>query len=216
VPHMLHGVVVALAVVAVAGIVPCVVSRVLSSGCMVLWSGSPCRVQCHCRSHCAVFGVTGAVVVPCLVLQLPSSCRASSHMCCRRAVFVLQFPSSHRTWCHGHCRCAAFGVAVAVIAPHVVLWSRWVSCSCVVSQSHSLRGGSGCCRTACCRATCCRATCCRAACCRAACCRAACCRAACCRTACCRAACYRAACCCSCSCCTAWCHSHGRCTMWCC
>jgi len=83
-----------------------------------------CHVRCRGRSLCAAFGVTGTVVVPCLVLRLPSSCR---------------------TWCRVHCHRAMFNVAVAVVAPHVVSWSWWVSLSCMVSQSHSLRGCSGCC-----------------------------------------------------------------------
>jgi hypothetical protein len=161
VPHVLHSVVVTLAVVAVVGVVPHVVSWALLSGCMVLWLGSPCHVRCCCCSHRATFGVTGAVVMPRLVLRLPSSRCTLSRVRCRRAMFVLQFPSSRCMWCCGHCRHAAFGVAVAVIALHVVSWLWWVLCSCVVSQSHSLRGCGGCCHATCCRSRgCCAVWCC--------------------------------------------------------
>jgi hypothetical protein len=170
VPHMPHGFVVALAVVtltvvtlavvtltvvtltvvALAGVVPRVVSWALLSGCVVLWSGSPCRVRCRCCSHRAMFGVAGTVVVLCLVLWLPLSRCASSCVHYHHAVFVLRFPSLHHAWCHGHCHHAAFGVAVAVVALHVVSWLWWVSCSRVVSQLHSLHGRGGCCCATCC------------------------------------------------------------------
>jgi hypothetical protein len=109
---------------------------------MVLWSWSQSSRHIWCR---AAFGVVGTVIMPHLMLQLLSSCSAWSHVHCHCAVFVLQFLSSRHVWCCGHCHHATFSVAVAVVTPHVVLWSRWVSSSRVVSQSRLLRGRSGCC-----------------------------------------------------------------------
>ena len=77
---------------------------------VVSWS------QSSCYMCCTVLWLV-AVVTPCLVLQLQLS---------------------HYIWCYGHCRCAAFGVAVAIVAPHVVSWLWWVSSSRVVSQVLSL------------------------------------------------------------------------------
>jgi len=73
----------------------------------VSWSQLSCCIWC-CSCHChAAHGVTGAVVVAQLVLQLPSS---------------------HHTWCCGHCCCGTIGVAVAIIAPHMVSWALSSCC----------------------------------------------------------------------------------------
>ena len=65
--------------VAVAVAAPCVVSRALSSGCIMSWSRSPCRVRCHgrcCRGR-ATCGVAVTVVAPCVAVAVAAPCVVS-------------------------------------------------------------------------------------------------------------------------------------------
>src|SRR6266851_3943448 len=110
--------------------------------------------QCcgHSRSRRTTFGVMGAVIVPRLVLWLPSSC----HICVVVSIItqhvVSQALLSCCIWCCSCCHHTTYGVmvVVGVIKPHgvtvvFIAWSRWVlSCyavlqlqllHCMVSQS---------------------------------------------------------------------------------
>ena len=108
--------------VAVAVATPCVVSWVLSSGCIMSWSRSPCRVQCP--DHCcraglhAARGATGTVATPCVVPQVQSLCCTWCRRCCRRsACGVAGALLSCRAWCRRCCRRATRGVVGTVVRP---------------------------------------------------------------------------------------------------